>query len=704
MINMKNIMKQFIPLLAVFVMVMMAGCNNMMSPPKANKNLSNGLQISVSGGDTGKRTLFPNANFVEYELTFDYQDASETHAPVTLPGTAPSTLVTGLADGDWTITAVGMVEIDGVQYAAAEGSETITVDSGSFQSLAIGISPNQTGADGFFTYSVSFPENVELADLYLEEYGGGWYGSYDLLVSSQDSILVPPGYYIMSVYMETEDTQKGCSEVVHIYSNMETCVAYEFTEDDFAKFITLSGTVDIFNNANNLSWMEIEFYNDEDFYDYAGYYFSVDLIENTWSVKIPAFDQNLTFYLYAHGWDITSSWFDANAGSITVKDSSQSGILLNVYFSITLSGTVSFGETANWMDVNVYRDADFDYHLNSTSADTGDGNKWSISILPFTTDTTLYFWVYGQDINNDWFEGEAGSITVKNTDIDNIELALSTITLSGVLSIVEGDDTYSYLDINFGTEKYSWNVGYTEVDDQDGSFSFSSQEYKQNTTLYVSAYIEFDDGICMAELGTINVKDTDISGLNYTLDLNQLNTISGTVTYDTPLNWMDINIYLDPDMNIWIGDTYVDTTDNTWSTKIPSFAQNTTLYFSVEGEDINSKRFVGEAGSVTVRNTDKENIELIPGALHSGDYITLSGTIDTSISASSMRVFANTYDDQWNGDVNSDDTWSVQVPKFSGKKAIEFWVEYNDGYWQWEFTGKRIIVTGNDVSGIVLKF
>ena len=88
---------------------------------------------------------------------------------------------------------------------------------------------------------------MEAADLVLEAYGGGLYGSYDLLDYPQDTIQVPPGYYIMSINVETEDARKGRSEVVHIYSNMETRAVYEFAEDDFAKFITLSGRVNIFN-------------------------------------------------------------------------------------------------------------------------------------------------------------------------------------------------------------------------------------------------------------------------------------------------------------------------------------------------------------------------------------------------------------------------------------------------------------------------
>ncbi|MCL2138834.1 MAG: hypothetical protein FWH41_04810, partial [Treponema sp.] len=677
------------------------GCNNMMSPPKANKNLSNGLQISVSGGDTGKRTLFPDAKFVEYELTFDYQDASETYAPVTLPGTAPSTLVTGLADGDWTITAVGKVEIDGVQYAAAEGSETITVSSSSFQSLAIDISPNQTGPDGVFTYSVNFPDNVDLADLFLEEYSGGWSNHYDLLTASQDSILVPPGYYIMSIYMETENDWKGRSEVVHIYSNMETRAVYEITEDDFTKFITLSGTVAYSGNANDLDAMTIDLYLDEDFTDYAGYYFNVDLSDNTWSLKAPALDQSLTLYLRAYGQDEYYNWFDVKAGSITVKNEDISDFKININLSmVTLSGTVDTLKTFNWLYVVLYSDEDCANFLTSTWADISNGNEWSMSISAYDADTTLYFRVEGYDGSYS-YNNEAGSIVVKNTDIDNITLSTNFyyVTLSGTLNVT-GD--YDYAEIEYYDYWNGWFGG--SYNSFDGSWSIDVPAQNKLTNLDLIFYIEIGDSGCYAPQ-TVPVYDANISGIVFDIDLNQFITLSGTVNYNAPTDYMSIDIYTDEDLNDWIGWTDVNISDNNmWSIKLPKFAQNTTLYFEIY-HSYGSQGFSLNANSTEVWNVDKTGIEILPNGFSAGT-ITLSGTIDTAKSVNAVFIYADTYDDEWRGVVNLlDSTWTMEIPKFSGKKAIEFTVSYDDGsWWHWDSTYKRIIVAGNDVSDIVLRF
>ena len=696
--RMKNKIKQYAPLIAVFAVLMAAGCNNIMSPPAVNKAPSEGLQISVSGGDAGKRTLFPDAKFVEYELTFDYENTSQTHASVTLPGTAPSTLVTGLANGDWTITAVGKVEIDGTKYPAAEGSETVTVSSGKFQSLAIGISPSQAGADGFFTYSVSFPENVEIADLYLEEYSGGWYSSYDLLADSQDSIQVPPGYYIMSIYMETENDWKGRSEVIHIYSNMETRAVYEFTEEDFTKFITLSGTVEISGNENNLNWMDIEFYLDEDFYEYYGYNFSVDLTEKTWSVKVPGLDKELTLYLQAYGQDEYYNWFGANAGSITVKNEDISDIELNINLSmVTLSGTVDTTKTFSWLYVDLY-DEDYTNYISSSWVDTSNGNAWSMSLPAYDVETTLYFRIEGYDGSHFYFP-EAGSIVVKNTDIDNITLSANFdyITLSGTLNVT-GD--YDYADIQYYDYWSGWEWG--SFNTYDGSWTINVPAQSKLTNLDLTFYIEIGDSGCYS-FQTVPVYNANVSGIVLDIDLNQFITLSGTVDYNVPADYMSIDIYTDEDLNDWIGWTEVNISDNTWSVKMPKFTQNTTLYFEIY-YTYDSYSYNTKANSAEVWNVDKTGIKIIPNGFEVGT-ITLSGTIDTVKTPSIARVYASTYDDEWVAVVNLvDKTWTMEIPKFSGKKAIEFGVDYYDSYWQWDFTGKRIIVTGNDVSDIVLRF
>ena len=701
---MKNSMKFCAPLFAVLGLLIVTGCQNVISPPPAKA----GLQITVSGGNAGTRTLFPDSKFVEYVLSFEYEDTSKSHGDETLPAGTPSVFVTGLADGDWTITAVGMVSIDGTLYPAAEGSETITVNSGAFDSIDINISPSQGGDDGFFTWSVIFPDSVENALLRLEEYGGSWSDSYNLLDDPEATVSLSPGYYIMNLYLKTEDSSKARAEVVHIYSNMETRALYEFVEQDFTQFITVSGTVNIVGSTKDLEYMRIKLYRDANYNDSMNCEFFIDLGDNSWELQLPAFDKDLTLYLRAEGEDEDYQPFHADAGSITVKDQDKSGVVLTVNLGIiTLSGTVKVNKAVNGLHVYIYRDSDYNEWLGDSGVDTFHGSDaWSIEVPAFDTDTELYLKVEVADTNGAWYYRKADSITVKNTDKDNITLALNYITLSGTLNVIEGDDEYSYFDVNFGETEYDWDFGYVEIDENDGSFSLEGLEYNQNTTLYVSAYITFEGGTTMISLGTVTVKDANVNGINHIVDLSQLLTISGSVKTDVPVDEMNINIYHDADLDIWMGDVDVDIYDNTWSIKMQAFVQDTPIYFQIEYKDTNGVWYYG-VDSITVRDTDKVGIEIVPAVSPGGGYITLSGTIETTVSGlTDVWVYAETYEDSWGGPVNLvDKTWTLQIPKFSGKKAIEFYVQYDNGTnWYNDFSGKRIIVTGQDVSGIKLSF
>ena len=216
----------------------------------------------------------------------------------------------------------------------------------------------------------------------------------------------------------------------------------------------------------------------------------------------------------------------------------------------------------------------------------------------------------------------------------------------------------------------------------------------------------------MVSLGTVEVKDADISGLSYTIDLTKFITISGTVAYDEPLSWMYVDFYLDPDPDLWFWGTSIDPANNTWFVKIPAFVQDTTLYVTVFGEEkVGAYRFTSEAGSVSVGNVNKENIEIIPGTFFSGEYIFLSGTLDlvSTTALDYAYVNARTSDGRiwsYNEKINSfPGTWVIQIPKFSEKKAIEFRVTYYLGSTgRVVSTDKWIIVTDSDVSGIELTF
>ena len=722
---MKNILTFYRPLKGVLVfailgILMLTGCNDLVSPSAEKAGGKAGLQISISGTGTGARTLFPNADFVEYVLSFEYEDSSETHADVTIPGNAPSAFVTGLADGDWTITAVGYVRIDGTLYPAAEGSDTITVASDTFQSLAINIAPSRTvGEDGFFTWSVSMPPSVVSAELELYPYlSNTLYNSFDLLSTPGGNTDIAPGFYTMFIIMETADTSKTRSELIHIYSNMETRAVYAFTEDDFADFINLSGTLKISSSIDfdNMDFDLIEIRAWRDAYRelVLGWDFDVDLSAKTWSARIPAFDEDYTFYLELCLEDEDGNWYSAIV-PLTVKNEDLSGIVLDFVF-ITLSGTVTVNDLVDWMYIEVYLDADQNYFWGDADVDDVGGTwEWEITGTGFPTDTTLYFWVDGGDSNGDGFYTEAGSFTVKNTDA-NIPLTVNVkrIELSGEITVIEGADTHSNMELWFGTIENNKDIRYVEIKKEDDTYSFSIRTFSENTKLYVSAYVVYDNSVTMVSLDPIYVHNSDISGHNITVDLSAFNTISGTVNYSEHCNWLEVNIYKDPELTMWIGSAQLFNATQ-WSANIPVFETDTTLYLSVDGRTTNGLRMESETVNIVVKDTAIEDIEIVAeaGGINS-KYITLSGTLSsTSTAANRATIYVNAYDETWTTEIGNSfpatRSWTIQIPKFSGKKAISFRILYVTGSsppytYTFVSTNKRIILTGDNISGIELTF
>jgi uncharacterized repeat protein (TIGR02543 family) len=210
-------------------LLVLAGCSNIMAPPQQQEN---GLKITVSGDVTDSRTLYPHANFSKYVLSFS---GPESHADITLENGENSALVNDLVNGSWIITAKGYVMINGNEYEAAAGSAPVTIGSGPHPVVNISLSARQDGDKGFFSYSVNFPLSrvTNNASLQIYSYYGESEYIYNLFDDPSGSIQLTPGYYLMHIRLYNDYQLAGVTEIVHIYSNMETRADYTFTDADF---------------------------------------------------------------------------------------------------------------------------------------------------------------------------------------------------------------------------------------------------------------------------------------------------------------------------------------------------------------------------------------------------------------------------------------------------------------------------------------
>ncbi|MCL2759892.1 MAG: hypothetical protein FWD22_06730, partial [Treponema sp.] len=151
-------MKKICLLLIAGLVLMFAGCKE---PDGALDSSKGRLQITVSDDNAvARNTLYPNETFVKYELYFDSPTAS--YSPITLTNGSKTILIDDIPNGTWEITAIGYVLINSVEYPAAIGSRTATVSGGSFANVNITIyaSNENDGADGFLSYNISYPSDV----------------------------------------------------------------------------------------------------------------------------------------------------------------------------------------------------------------------------------------------------------------------------------------------------------------------------------------------------------------------------------------------------------------------------------------------------------------------------------------------------------------------------------------------------------------
>ena len=144
---MKHFIKFFTLLLALLGVFVLAGCQDIMNTQPQAKT---GLRISIlsgnsaenSGGETGERTLFPEAPaFTKYVLEFTPVGFGGGHDPIQLDANTTYAEIDDLDDGTWIITAEAYLGTGVDEYVAASGSKQITVSSGSFESVNIAISP-----------------------------------------------------------------------------------------------------------------------------------------------------------------------------------------------------------------------------------------------------------------------------------------------------------------------------------------------------------------------------------------------------------------------------------------------------------------------------------------------------------------------------------------------------------------------------------
>jgi hypothetical protein len=442
----------------------LAGCTNPLAPPEQTHETGGNTSVLVRIGSAGARTLLPQQNFTKYVLTFSTTAQNVSiPGPVTLTGTNAG--VINLDPADWTIDVIGYVSINGQEYEAARGQGSALTTMGQQEVVDITLSASITGDDGYFTWTVdtSAATRVTSATLSIDN----TIKEGDLQSNLTDTVPLAPGYHLLKVELRTEYGIAVRTEVVHIYSNMETLASYVFTDDDFGKIITLSGTMDLSGlmvTPGDTAY--IGFHTDPGFNYWIDDITDYDLSANSgWSIELPAFAQKTDVYI--HIWMSSDSIDRRIANPIPgVYQEDVGNIVLGPFDNntITLNGTAGFSNIApgeiDYAELSLTTPSGFYVGGTSIDPDTGD---WSIDIPPFAEPTDLQvelrLYAGGSDFstilsnpisgvhNANKNAGSLGTVPVYRLDLGGTLSfsGLSSVSLHGASIRIMTEDLYNEL-------------------------------------------------------------------------------------------------------------------------------------------------------------------------------------------------------------------------------------------------------------------
>ncbi|GHV73514.1 hypothetical protein AGMMS49940_08160 [Spirochaetia bacterium] len=222
-------------LLALPAGVLVTGCKS----PTGSESGEGLLTITV--GKTA-RTLYPAQSlFTRYELSFP---SGPKGAPMeAISFTEGTTKTVELRPGIWIITVTAFAGTAGFETASARGTiADVIITAGETTTKHLNLTPIAGGAEGFFSYSIEFPnEAVDSAVLTITTTEGAAVdgGPVNLMAipptegKRTGTISLPAGYYLMNIQLRGV-SRAGKTEVVHIYSGLTTQAAYTFTYDDLS--------------------------------------------------------------------------------------------------------------------------------------------------------------------------------------------------------------------------------------------------------------------------------------------------------------------------------------------------------------------------------------------------------------------------------------------------------------------------------------
>jgi hypothetical protein len=183
--------------------------------------------------------------------------------------------------------------------AAAGGTIRVILAAEEMKGVSVQVSANtQPGAkDGYFSYAVSYPQDVVSSSWELSNSSTTISG--DLLDQAKDDdIALAPGYYLLRATLETSYSTAVRTEIVHIYPGLETRWDHAFVAADFGVPIAIRGTVNL-TGLGPVTQAAIALFQDSDFSSYPETSFVANNPSGqwTWTARALPFNQPTDLYV-----------------------------------------------------------------------------------------------------------------------------------------------------------------------------------------------------------------------------------------------------------------------------------------------------------------------------------------------------------------------------------------------------------------------
>jgi hypothetical protein len=341
-----------LPFILAFLLLL-AGCSGALDTTPLPATETGKLSVAIDR--TAARTFLPaEPIFDTYSLSFTKTDAaSQEHNPGTLTINRGESFGTIELDiGSWNISAKAYVMVNGQNTEAAENSVSVMIRGGETTGVTITLTTGiREGIPGKLVYNVAFPAGVSAAELSLSSLGGsevsGIPDPVNLLNSPAGNLPVAPGYYIVSVTLTMGRTITD-TDVVHIYSGMETVADYTFTDVSFTTSAILQGTLYTDLDGNDIKlWVTA--------YSSASYLLPIGSAQAVlpesgaweWSFPIPASYEGQNIWLQVDGENDGVVLHSRKLGSRVVNPGINTGIVLEPSWASVLiyDGNLNTGGT-----------------------------------------------------------------------------------------------------------------------------------------------------------------------------------------------------------------------------------------------------------------------------------------------------------------------------------------------------------------------